>query len=109
MLDKAKDVYLAQIEKGRKPKTFDAYNTSLRYLYECIGNKPMKDIDRGDLLNFAGALIAAKVEARKSAKKDPAFEAMDAANAEQITVPDQEQKYDFSEDEVVATFANGGK
>ena len=63
--------------------------------------------------NNRKALIAAKVEARKSAKKDPAFEAieetLDAANAGQIAVPDQEQKCDFSEDEVVAMFANGGK
>jgi DNA repair exonuclease SbcCD ATPase subunit len=63
--------------------------------------------------NNRKALIAAKVEARKSAKKDPAFEAieetLDAASAEQIAVPDQEQKCDFSEDEVVATFASGGK
>src|SRR6266853_1301634 len=29
MLNKARDVYLAQIEKGRKPKTYDAYNKSL--------------------------------------------------------------------------------
>jgi hypothetical protein len=56
MLDKAKDDYLAQIDKSRKPKTYDAYNTSLRYFYECIGNKALKDIDRGDMLNFAAFL-----------------------------------------------------
>lgn len=55
MLDKAKDEYLAQIDKGRKPKTYDAYNTSLRYFYECIGNKALKDIDRGDLLMSGAA------------------------------------------------------
>lgn len=41
--------------------------------------------------NNRKALIAARVEARKSAKKDPAFEAieetLDAANAKQIAVP----------------------
>src|SRR5579864_5231815 len=49
MLDKALDGYLAEIEKSRKPKTHDAYNISLRYFYECVGNKPLKDIDRGDM------------------------------------------------------------
>src|SRR5882762_1262689 len=67
MLDKARDVYLAQIEKGRKPKTYDAYNTSLRYFYECVGNKPMKDIDHGDLLNFAAFLRDEKHQAPRSA------------------------------------------
>lgn len=66
MLDKAKDVYLTQIEKGRKPKTFDAYNTSLRYFYECVGNKPMKDIERGDLLKFAAFLRDEKDQAPRS-------------------------------------------
>jgi len=56
MLDKAKDDYLVQTGKGRKPKTYNAYNTSLRYFYECVGNKTMKDIDRGDLLNFTAFL-----------------------------------------------------
>ena len=67
MLNKARDVYLAQIEKGRKPKTYDAYNTSLRYFYEYVGNKPMKDIDRGDLLNFAAFLRDEKDQAPRSA------------------------------------------
>ncbi|HKM79560.1 MAG TPA: hypothetical protein VJY15_01165 [Candidatus Acidoferrum sp.] len=41
MLDKAKDDYLAEIEKGRKPKTHAAYSVALKYFYECVGNKPM--------------------------------------------------------------------
>lgn len=56
MLDKAKDDYLAQIEKGKKPNTYKAYNTSLKYFYECLGNKALKDITRADMLNFAAFL-----------------------------------------------------
>lgn len=63
--------------------------------------------------NNRKALIAARAEARKSAKKNPAVEAIeetpDAANAEEIAVPDQGQKCDFSENEVAAMFANGGQ
>jgi hypothetical protein len=59
------------------------------------------------------ALIAAKVEARKNEKKNPAVEAiektLDATNAEQIAVLNREQKCDYSENEVAAMFANGGK
>lgn len=66
MLDKANDDYLAQIGKGRKPKTYDAYNTSLRYFYECIGNKALKDIERGDMLNFAAFLRDEKDQAPRS-------------------------------------------
>lgn len=58
-------------------------------------------------------LIAAKVEARKNEKKNPAVEAiektLDATNADQIAVPDQEQKCDYSEDEVAAMFTKGGE
>lgn len=60
------------------------------------------------------ALIAAKVEARKNEKKNPAVEAiektLDATNAEQIAVPDQEQKScDYAEEEVAAMFAGEEK
>lgn len=67
MLDKAKDDYLAEIEKGRKPKTHQSYSTALRYLYECVGNKPIKNIDRGDLLKFAAYLRDEKGQSPRSA------------------------------------------
>jgi hypothetical protein len=56
------------------------------------------------------ALIAAKVEARKNEMTNPAVEAiektLDATNAEQTAIPDQEQKCDYTEDEVAAMFAS---
>lgn len=59
------------------------------------------------------ALIAAKIEAGKNEKKNPAAEGiektLDAANPEQFAAPDQEQKCDYSEDEVAAMFTSGGK
>ena len=67
MLDKAKDDYLAEIEKGRKPKTYAAYSVALKYFYECVGNKPMKDITRADLLDFAVFLREEKDQAPRSA------------------------------------------
>lgn len=66
MLDKAKDEYLAQIEKGKKRNTHKAYNTSLKYFYECLGNKALKDITRGDMLNFAAFLRDEKNQAPRS-------------------------------------------
>jgi integrase len=67
MLDVAKDAYLNEIKDGRKPKTHQAYATALRYFYECVGNKPIKNIDRGDLLRFAGFLRDEKGQAPRSA------------------------------------------
>lgn len=66
MLDKAKDDYLAQIEKGKKPNTYKAYNTSLKYFYECLGNKALKDITRADMLNFAAFLRDEKDQGPRS-------------------------------------------
>ena len=66
MLDAAMDDYLAEIEAGRKPKTFRAYKVSLRYFYECVGNKPLKDINRGDLLDFPVFLREEKQQADRS-------------------------------------------
>ena len=67
MLDAAKDKYLAEIKNGRKPKTHQAYSVALRYFYECVGNKAMQDIDRGDLLRFAAFLRYEKGQAPRSA------------------------------------------
>ena len=66
MLDAAMDEYVAEIEAGRKPKTFRAYKVSLRYFYECVGNKPLKDINRGDLLDFPVFLREEKQQADRS-------------------------------------------
>lgn len=67
MLDAAKDKYLAEIESSRKPKTHQAYTVALRYFYECVGNKAMQEIDRGDLLRFAAFLRHEKGQAPRSA------------------------------------------
>lgn len=67
MQDATKYTYLAEIETSRKPKTHDAYSVALRYFYECVGNKAMKDIDRGDLLKFAAFLRCKKGQAPRSA------------------------------------------
>ena len=63
MLDAAMDEYLAEIEAGRKPKTLCAYKVSLRYFYECVGNKPLNQINRGDLLDFPVFLREEKKQA----------------------------------------------
>src|SRR5258708_30832112 len=67
MLDAAIDTYLAEIEKGRKKKTHQAYSVALRYFYECLGNKPIKDIDRADMIRFAAFLRDEKEQAPRSA------------------------------------------
>jgi len=67
MLDAAKDRYLDQIKNGRKPKTYQAYSVALRYFFECVGNKPLKEIDRGDLLKFAAFLRDKKEQGDRSA------------------------------------------
>jgi integrase len=67
MLDAAKDKYLSEIESSRKSKTHDAYTVALRYFYQCVGNKRMADINRGDLLKFADYLRNEKDQAPRSA------------------------------------------
>jgi hypothetical protein len=52
MLENAMDIYLCEIEAGRKKKTHQAYSVALRYFRECVGNKAVKDIGRGDMLKF---------------------------------------------------------
>lgn len=67
MLDAATDTYLAEIKAGRKKKTHQAYTVALRYFYECVGNKSVKDIDRADMLRFAAFLRDEKEQAPRSA------------------------------------------
>ncbi|MGB0021859.1 MAG: phage integrase N-terminal SAM-like domain-containing protein [Candidatus Sulfotelmatobacter sp.] len=66
MLDAAMDAYLSEVKAGRKKKTHQAYDTALRYFYECIGNKPIKEITRGDLIRFAAWLREEKEQAARS-------------------------------------------
>jgi hypothetical protein len=66
MLDAAIDGYLSEVKAGRKKKTHQAYDTALRYFYECIGNKPIKEITRGDLIRFAAWLREEKEQAARS-------------------------------------------
>jgi integrase/recombinase XerD len=66
MLDKAKDDYLAETAISRKPKTYAAYGLSLRWFYDCTGNKAIKDIDRGDLLRYAAYVRDEKDQAPRS-------------------------------------------
>jgi integrase/recombinase XerD len=67
MLDAAMDQYLAEVEAGRKPKTFFAYRVSLRYFFESTQNKPLSKIERPDLLKFAAFLRDTKEQAPRSA------------------------------------------
>ncbi len=67
MLDAAIDEYRDEIEAGRKPKTYSAYNVSLRYFYESIGNKPLSDISRTDLVDFTVFLKEEKHRSDRSA------------------------------------------
>ena len=67
MLDAAMDQYLSEIHAGRKKKTHQAYSVTLRYFHECIGNKPMKEITRGDLIRFAAWLREEKEQSARSA------------------------------------------
>jgi integrase len=53
MLDAAMDAYLTEICSSRKKKTHQAYTVALRYFYECVGNKPINEITRGDLVKFS--------------------------------------------------------
>jgi integrase len=66
MLDAAMDAYLSEVKAGRKKKTHQAYDTALRYFYECIGNKPIKEITRGDMIRFAAWLRDEKEQAARS-------------------------------------------
>ncbi|HET9167587.1 MAG TPA: site-specific integrase, partial [Candidatus Angelobacter sp.] len=66
MLDAAVDQYLGEIKDGRKKKTHQAYTVALRYFYQCVGNKPMSDITRGDLLKFATFLRDEKEQSARS-------------------------------------------
>ena len=66
MLDEAMDTYLSEIKSGRKKKTHQAYRVALKYFYESTGNKPMKDIARGDLIKFAAFLRDDKEQAPRS-------------------------------------------
>lgn len=67
MLDSATDTYLAEIEAGRKRKTFLAYAVSLKYFFECTKNKPLTAIERADLLNFSVFLRKEKGQSERSA------------------------------------------
>jgi integrase len=66
MLDAAIDGYLSEIKAGRKKKTHQAYRVALKYFYESTGNKPMKDIVRGDLIKFSAFLRDDKEQAPRS-------------------------------------------
>lgn len=67
MLDRAMDQYLSEIKDGRKKKTHQAYSVALRYFHECIGNKAVTEIGRGDLLSFATFLREEKNQSPRSA------------------------------------------
>jgi integrase/recombinase XerD len=66
MLDMAIDEYLREIQQQRKPKTHSAYSTALRYFYDSCGNKPLQDIRRSDLLDFAVYLREEKGQSPRS-------------------------------------------
>ena len=66
MLDTAIDAYLSEIQQQRKRKTHAAYATALRYFYASCGNKPLQDIRRSDLLDFAVYLREEKGQSPRS-------------------------------------------
>jgi integrase len=66
MLDAAMDAYLSEILASRKKKTHQAYSVALRYFYECMGNKPIKNITRSDLVNFSVFLREDKGQSPRS-------------------------------------------
>jgi len=66
MLDVAMDDYLSEISSSRKKKTHQAYTVALRYFYECVGNKSIKDITRGDLVKFSVFLREDKGQSPRS-------------------------------------------
>lgn len=66
VLDVAIDQYLAEIKDGRKKKTYHAYDIALRYFYDCIGNKPLKEISRNDMLKFHAFLLDHKEQSSRS-------------------------------------------
>jgi integrase len=66
MLDAAMDSYLSEISSSRNKKTQQAYTVALRYFYECVGNKPIKDITRGDLVKFSVFLREDKEQSPRS-------------------------------------------
>jgi integrase/recombinase XerD len=45
--------YLEEIKLTKKPKTYAAYSTALKYFQESCPKKHLEDIDRKDLLRFA--------------------------------------------------------
>lgn len=67
MIESAMHIYLSEIEAGRKKKTHQAYSVGLRYFRECVGNKAVKDIGRGDMLKFASFLRDQKNQSPGSA------------------------------------------
>ena len=91
-----------RIRRGAKGRSQRTGGQLVRGSAECVPSRKSRK-----------ALIAAKVQERKNEKKNPAVEAiektLDATNAEQMAVPEQEQKCDYSEDEVAAMFTNGGE
>jgi integrase/recombinase XerD len=54
MLDEAIDQYLSN--GIRRPRTLQAYTHSLKQFYACVGNKPLADISKQDLIRFADCL-----------------------------------------------------
>jgi integrase/recombinase XerD len=51
-LREAVDIYLAEIEAHKKPKTHSAYRTALNYFLESCHKQTVEDITRTDLLAF---------------------------------------------------------
>jgi integrase len=66
MLDAAMDAYLSEIKSSRKKKTHQAYRVALKYFYESTGNKPIKEITRGDLVKFSVFLREDKGQSPRS-------------------------------------------
>jgi len=66
MLSKAAADYLAEIKATRKKKTHQAYAVALRYFVEAVGDKPLDEITRHDMLDYSVFLREQKEQEPRS-------------------------------------------
>jgi len=52
-LQRVADEYLKEIKATRKKRTWQAYSVALRYFVEAVGDKPLDEITRHDMLDYS--------------------------------------------------------
>jgi integrase len=60
------DCYLKEVKATRKAKTSAAYRVALDYFIEAVGDKPVKEITRHDMLDFRVVLREDKKQSARS-------------------------------------------